>query len=98
MATDGIHAASKKQDFDTPPLAALQLRDQFGRTFEKGASMFCHHEARLDVERWPDHAMVSMFGPRMVCTRCGIVAPAPGRIGESRRRGRASAAGHATPA
>ena len=66
MATDGIHAASKKQDFGTPPLAALQLRYQFGRTFEKGASMICHHEARLDVERWPDHAVVSKFGPRMV--------------------------------
>jgi hypothetical protein len=33
----------------------------------------CHHEGRLDVEAWPDHVPVPTFGPRMVCTRCGIV-------------------------
>jgi hypothetical protein len=28
-----------------------------------------------DLERgpWPDHVPVPTFGPRMVCTRCGIV-------------------------
>jgi hypothetical protein len=32
-----------------------------------------HHEATLNVEAWPDHVPVPAFGPRMVCTRCGIV-------------------------
>jgi hypothetical protein len=33
----------------------------------------CHHDAVLDVEAWPDHVPVPAFGPRMVCTRCGII-------------------------
>jgi hypothetical protein len=33
----------------------------------------CHHEAVLSVDRWPDHVPVPAFGPRMVCTRCGII-------------------------
>jgi hypothetical protein len=27
----------------------------------------------LSVEAWPDHVPVPAFGPRMVCTRCGII-------------------------
>jgi hypothetical protein len=33
----------------------------------------CHHQAVLSVDRWPDHVPVPSFGPRMVCTRCGII-------------------------
>jgi hypothetical protein len=33
----------------------------------------CHHEAVLSADRWPDHMAVPTLGPRMVCTRCGIV-------------------------
>jgi hypothetical protein len=33
----------------------------------------CHHRAILSAERWPDDVPVPAFGPRMVCTRCGIV-------------------------
>jgi hypothetical protein len=33
----------------------------------------CHHAAVLTVDRWPDDAPVPSFGPRMVCTGCGIV-------------------------
>jgi hypothetical protein len=33
----------------------------------------CHHEACLDVEAWPDHVPAPAFGPRMVCTCCGII-------------------------
>jgi hypothetical protein len=32
----------------------------------------CHHEAVLSAEPWPDHVPVPSFGPRMVCTQCGI--------------------------
>jgi hypothetical protein len=33
----------------------------------------CHHEAVLSADHWPDHVPVPTFGPRMVCTRCGII-------------------------
>jgi hypothetical protein len=32
----------------------------------------CHHRAILSADPWPD-VPVPMFGPRMVCTRCGII-------------------------
>ncbi len=33
----------------------------------------CHHEATLPVDQYGDKLPVPIFGPRMVCTRCGIV-------------------------
>jgi hypothetical protein len=33
----------------------------------------CHHRAVLSADPWPDHVPVPSFGPRMVCTSCGIV-------------------------
>jgi hypothetical protein len=33
----------------------------------------CHHAAVLSAGPWPDHVPVPSFGPRMVCTRCGII-------------------------
>jgi hypothetical protein len=33
----------------------------------------CHHQAVLSADHWPDHLPVPTFGPRMVCTHCGII-------------------------
>jgi hypothetical protein len=33
----------------------------------------CHRGAVLAVDHWPDYVPVPAFGPRMVCTGCGIV-------------------------
>ena len=33
----------------------------------------CHHRAVLPADGWGDAVLVRAFGPRMVCTRCGIV-------------------------
>jgi hypothetical protein len=47
----------------------------------------CHHAAVLSVEPWPDHVRVPTFGPRMVCTRCGIIgADARSNWGEQAER------------
>jgi hypothetical protein len=33
----------------------------------------CHHEAVLNVDAYADEVTVPSFGPRMVCTCCGII-------------------------
>ncbi len=33
----------------------------------------CHHRAIMSADPWPDHPPVPTFGPRIVCTRCGII-------------------------
>jgi hypothetical protein len=33
----------------------------------------CHHRAIMSADPWSDDVPVPTFGPRMVCTHCGIV-------------------------
>jgi hypothetical protein len=33
----------------------------------------CHHDAVLNVDHYPDTVPVPAFGPRMVCTGCGMI-------------------------
>jgi thymidine kinase len=33
----------------------------------------CHHEAMMNVDAFDDTTPVPAFGPRIVCTTCGIV-------------------------
>jgi hypothetical protein len=33
----------------------------------------CHHGAVVNVDAFDDATAVPSFGPRMVCTRCGII-------------------------
>jgi hypothetical protein len=37
------------------------------------SSWQCHHEAVLSADHWSDDIPVPAFGPRMVCTSCGII-------------------------
>jgi hypothetical protein len=32
-----------------------------------------HHRAIINADLWPDHVPVPTIGPRVVCTRCGII-------------------------
>jgi hypothetical protein len=34
----------------------------------------CHHRAIMSADPWSDDVPVPTFGPRMVCTRCGIIS------------------------
>jgi hypothetical protein len=34
----------------------------------------CHHQAIVNANPWSDDVPVPSFGPRMVCTRCGIIS------------------------
>jgi hypothetical protein len=33
----------------------------------------CRHEVIVNVDRYPGDLLVTEFGPRMVCTKCGMV-------------------------
>src|SRR5580700_6832263 len=33
----------------------------------------CHHRAIMSADPWSDDVPVPTFGPRMVCTNCGII-------------------------
>jgi hypothetical protein len=44
----------------------------------RGLAVYCLnmrrlHRARLDADSYPDDVPVPWFGPRMVCTQCGII-------------------------
>jgi hypothetical protein len=45
----------------------------------------CHHQVVLSADNWPDDIPVPAFGPRMVCTKCGMVG-ADGRPNWKKRR------------
>jgi hypothetical protein len=45
----------------------------------------CHRSVRFNVDAYRDIVPVVAFGPRMVCTRCGMMGRTCGRIGRSGR-------------
>jgi hypothetical protein len=50
--------------------------------------ILCHHAARLNVDGYTDGATVPSFGPRMVCTSCGIIGADARPTGENKPKGR----------
>jgi hypothetical protein len=52
----------------------------------------CHHGAVLIADRWPNEVPLPGFGPRMVCSSCGIVG-ADVRPNWAERSGRESLTG-----
>jgi hypothetical protein len=51
-----------------------------------------HHEAVVSADPWPDRMPVPAFGPRMVCTRWGIIGAAEAR--EKRKAAPETTANH----
>jgi hypothetical protein len=61
-----------KRNYPIIPMTLGNMRENSVRSLSVSCSL-CHHEAVVDVTPWPDDVPVRRFGPRMVCTRCGII-------------------------
>jgi hypothetical protein len=54
------------------PMTLGNMRDNGVRSLAVSCWQ-CHHRAILSAERWPDDTPVPTFGPRIVCTKCGMI-------------------------
>jgi hypothetical protein len=54
------------------PMDLANMRENGVRSLDVSCWL-CHHRAILSADPWPDHVPVPTFGPRMVCTHCGII-------------------------
>ena len=57
---------------NAPPMTLGNMRESGVRRLS-ASCWLCHHAAVLDVDGYADSVPVPSFGPRMVCTGCGIV-------------------------
>jgi hypothetical protein len=60
---------------DGSPVQPMTLGNmrELGVTALSVTCLQCSHRAVLDVRPWPDDVVVPWFGPRMVCTGCGMI-------------------------
>jgi hypothetical protein len=62
----------RRSNYLTEPMTLDNMRENGVRSLAVSC-WICHHRAILNAEPWPDDLSVPTFGPRLVCTRCGIV-------------------------
>jgi hypothetical protein len=55
-----------------PPIDLRNMRDNGVRSISISCHL-CHHTALLNVDAFAETVVVPSFGPRMVCTGCGII-------------------------
>jgi hypothetical protein len=65
-------ADPRKQAYRGPPMTLGNMRAQKVRSISVTCEL-CHRRAVLNVDAFDDTVPVPAFGPRMVCTSCGIV-------------------------
>jgi hypothetical protein len=58
--------------YRAPPMDLDNMRTQGVRSLWVVCEL-CHHDAVVNVDTYGDAVPVSAFGPRMVCTHCGII-------------------------
>jgi hypothetical protein len=73
-AGDVLYRPMTKQPRSPPgdPTPLGNMRANGVRSFDVCWSQ-CHHRTILSADPWPDFVPVPSFGPRMLCTRCGII-------------------------
>jgi hypothetical protein len=55
-----------------PPMTLANMRENGVRSLWVVCPL-CHHEAVVNVDSFEPDVAVPAFGPRMVCTGCGII-------------------------
>ena len=65
-------AGDRKQAYRGPAMTLRNMREQGARSLSI-TCWLCHHAAVLNVDRYGEAVPVPTFGPRMVCTGCGII-------------------------
>jgi hypothetical protein len=55
-----------------PPMTLANMRANGVRSLSIRCEL-CHHEAVMNVDAYAETVPVPSFGPRMVCTSCGII-------------------------
>jgi hypothetical protein len=68
------HRPMARSRFNAPitPMDLANMRENGVRSLAVSC-WICQHRAVLNVDHLPDNVTVPSFGPRMVCTRCGII-------------------------
>jgi hypothetical protein len=88
---DDPKAKRRPERYRGPPMTLANMRAQGVRSLSVSCWL-CHHGAVLIADRWPNYLPLPSFGPRMVCTGCGIVG-ADVRPNWQEREGRESLTG-----
>jgi hypothetical protein len=65
-------AGPRKQAYRGPPMTLANMRANGVRSLAVRCEL-CHHEAVMNVDAYDEATTVPSFGPRMVCTCCGII-------------------------
>ena len=74
-----------------PQMTLANMRENGVRSLSVTCEL-CRHEAVMNVDAFDDRTQVPAFGPRMVCTSCGIIG-AYARPNWQERSGRESLIG-----
>jgi hypothetical protein len=64
--------ATRRFDDTIEPMTLGNMRELGVRSLDVSCWQG-HHHAFVSADRWPDYIAMPTFGPRMVCTSCGIV-------------------------
>jgi hypothetical protein len=65
-------AKRRPQSYRGLPMTLANMREQGVRSLSVACHL-CHHQAVMNVDAFGDAIPVPDFGPRMVCSSCGIV-------------------------
>jgi hypothetical protein len=76
VSDDGSFRRNRPWRLTGPPMTLGNMRANGVRSLDV-CCWLCHHRAIPSADPWPDHVPVPSFGPRMVCTRCGILGARP---------------------